>query len=248
MRCTIGAQHTFEWFAARNGRLTASRICDVMAKLKSGGEAAARRNYRTEILCERLTGSSADHYVSPAMERGTAEEPFARTAYEIETGLMVDQTGFVLHPIYDFTGASPDGLVETDGGVEFKNPNTATHLEWMVAGVVPEEHKDQLLWNMACCEREWWDFVSRDSRLPPKLQNFIVRLPRDDKRIAQIEAEVVKLHHEVEFLCAQLGVEGQLPPIESFCEKQSAEQRTVRIGAHDVPADLAEMLGGEIAP
>lgn len=237
MRIVKCEQHSFEWFAARTGRLTASRICDVMATLKNGGEAAARRNYRTELLCERLTSKPADHFVSKEMAWGTDQEPFARTEYEIATGNDTEQIGFVLHPRLDYSGSSPDSLVDDEGLLEIKAPTTANHLTWMVDGVVPEQHRDQCQWNMACTERKWTDFVSFDSRLPQKLQLFIKRLERDDKRIAEIEREVIKLHAEVEYLIAQLGVEGQLPPIEAFCEK-----RTVRIGVVDVPADIVDLI------
>lgn len=237
MRVAEVSQGSTEWLWCRNGRITGSRISDVTATLKRGGYAAARRDYIMEIMAERLTGRAENHYVSPEMAFGSENEPIARTEYEMLTGSVVELAGFIFHPRYDFTGSSPDGLIDDDGMLEIKVPKTVTHLNWMRAGEVPEEHLGQCYWNMACAERDWLDFMSHDPRLPKKVQTFIVRLYRDDAKIAEIEREVLKFHAEVDYEIAQLGVESMLPPIESFCEK-----RTVRIGAVDVPQDIAQML------
>ena len=198
MRVVDCEQGTAQWLDVRRGKITASRIADVLDVLKKGGEGASRRNYRIELIAERLTGRSEDHYTSPEMMWGTDCEPFARAAYEIGTGVMVDTVGFVLHTAFDFAGSSPDGLVGSDGGLEIKCPKTTTHLKWMLAGVVPEEHQAQCLWNMACCERSWWDFMSYDPRLPDGLRIFIVRMQRDNERIAQIQDEVMRFNNEVD--------------------------------------------------
>jgi hypothetical protein len=218
----------------------------MMATLKRGGEAASRRDYRAELIAERLTGRAEDHYVSKEMKFGTEQEPFARTAYEIKTENTVDQVGFIFHPWLDFTGASPDGLIGQDGGLELKCPKTTTHLAYMMAGTVPEDYQCQMLWNMACAEREWWDFASYDPRLPEKLRIFIVRMPRDEARIGEIEREVLKLNSEVQYICGQLGIEANLPPIEAFTESRPSEEdpnsNTVRVGDSSVPADVMELL------
>jgi predicted phage-related endonuclease len=218
-------------------------MSDVMAKRKSGGaEMACRRDYRTELVCERLTGVTQDHYVSPAMDRGNDMEPYARAAYEMAEGVMVEQVGLVLHPTLDFAACSPDGLVGTVGGLEIKNPNTATHLEWMLAGVVPEQHKDQLQWCMACCEREWWEFFSMDDRLPQGLRTFIRRLERDDKRIAEMEYAAIEFNAEIEAQCAALGYPDCTPKAPVFRHRSS---ETERIGAIDVPIDVMDVLEDE---
>jgi putative phage-type endonuclease len=198
MRIVKCQQGTAEWLKARCGKITASRVADVLATLKKGGEGADRRNYRIELLAERLSGRTEDHYVSPEMAWGSEFEPIARTAYEIATGEMVDTVGFLLHPIFDFAGGSPDGLVGEDGGIELKCPKTTTHIKWMSGGGVPEEHQAQCLWNMACAERSWWDFISYDPRLPDGLKIFIVRMERDESRIKLIEDEVSRFNDEVE--------------------------------------------------
>lgn len=190
-------QRDTQWTLLRHGKVTASRMADVLAVLKNGGESAARRNYKIGLLAERLTGLSADSYVSPEMAWGIEQEPFARAAYEVRTGVMVDEVGFFIHPKILGFGASPDGLVGADGLVEIKCPKTSTHLAYLLDGVVPEEHKPQMLGQMACAERRWCDFVSYDPRLPEHLQLFVVRFERDDKRIAEIEAAVVTFLDEI---------------------------------------------------
>jgi hypothetical protein len=138
------------------------------------------------------------------MDHGTEYEPIARSAYEIATGTMVDTVGLVYHPTLLFSAASADGLVDDDGAVEIKAPKTTTHLKWMQAGIVPEEHQDQCQWVMACCERQYIDFISYDPRLPDGLKVFIVRMERDDARIEAIEAEVISFNEEVEAAISQL--------------------------------------------
>ena len=190
-------QGSVDWFAARIGKVTASRLADVMAKIKSG-EAAARANYRAELVAERLTGVQAESYTSPDMERGTEMEPFARAAYEAHRLVMVDQVGFIDHPTIPNTGASPDGLVGDKGLLEIKVPKTATHVGYLTAGVVPSKYQPQMLWQMACTGREWCDFVSYEPRLPGNLALFVVRFERDDKRIYEMESEVLLFLNEIE--------------------------------------------------
>src|ERR1700733_13602116 len=204
-------QGSAAWLQARIGLVTASRIKDVLAVLtraskngKAGEPAAARIAYRAELVAERLSGRSEDHYVSPEMDHGTEYEPIARSAYEIATGTMVDTVGLVYHPTMPFSGASADGLVDDEGAVEIKAPKTTTHLRWIQAGIVPEEHQDQCLWVMACCERQYLDFISYDPRLPDGLKIFIVRMERDEERIKMIEQEVASFNAEVEAACNAL--------------------------------------------
>ena len=197
-------QRSDDWFTARLGRVTASRINDVMATLKSGGESAGRKNYRAQLVAERLTNKPTDSFCSEAMRRGTEQEPFARQSYEFFTGNDVVEVGFIEHPTIEMSGASPDGLVGDDGMIEIKCPNTATHIDWLLAGVVPSEHVKQMQWQMECMDREWCDFVSYDPRLPVDLQLFIVRCERDDVLLNEIRAAVIKLLSEVDAQVAAL--------------------------------------------
>ena len=187
------------WFECRLGCVTSSRVADAISKLKrKEGESAARRNLRYEILCELLTKKPSEHYVSRYMEEGKENEPLARTAYELQKDVIVEQVGFVYHDRIKMAGASPDGLVGDDGLIEIKCPKTSTHLEYLINAVVPEEYKPQMYWQMACTDRQWCDFVSYDPRLPEDLQLLVVRLPRDNERIAEMEKAVEEFLFEVD--------------------------------------------------
>lgn len=196
-------QSSAEWLQARAGKVTASRIADVMEKIKTG-EAAARRDYRAQIVAEILTGKpQEDGYINAAMQWGIETEQAARDAYEAAEGVLVDQVGLVLHPVIDRAAASPDGLAG-DGLLEVKCPKTATHLQYLIEGVAPKAYQPQMLWQMACTERPWCDFVSFDPRLPDDLQFFKVRFERDEKRIREIETEVLMFLGEVDDTLAAL--------------------------------------------
>ncbi len=194
-------QRSPEWLQMRLAMCTASRVGDVLAKpVRKDGELQCRKDYKSEIVCEALTGRLVEHFVSVPMQWGIDNEPLARAAYEIELETEVEQVGFAIHDVISRFGASPDGLVGKDGMVQFKCPNTATHLEYIIAGVVPAEYQPQMLAEMACTGRKWSDFASFDPRLPKKLQLFVRRFERDDARIAEMEAEVVRFLAEVDEL------------------------------------------------
>jgi putative phage-type endonuclease len=191
-------QRSPEWFAARAGKCTASRIADVMAKLKSGGESASRANYRAQLVAERLTGRVEESFQNAAMKWGTEAEPLARAAYEADRGVIVAECGLIDHPRIAMAGASPDGLVGTDGVLEIKCPNTATHIATLLKRDAPAEYAAQMLWQMACTGRQWCDFVSFDPRMPAHLQLFVQRVDRDDAALAAMEAEVERFLGEVD--------------------------------------------------
>lgn len=192
-------QRSEEWFAARLGKVTASRVADVMAKTRSG-YGASRKNYMMELLCERLTGAKQDGYVSGPMLRGIELEPVARSAYEIDTGNMVEECGLVAHPDIPMFGASPDGLVGDDGLLEIKCPNTAQHVEFLRTGVPDTRYQWQMLAQMVCTGREWCDFVSYDDRLPEPLAYRCVRFERDEARIAEMTDEIRQFLAELDAL------------------------------------------------
>lgn len=198
----MNAQGSPEWFADRCGKVTASRIADIIAKTKSG-ESASRANYRAQLVAERLTGKPADSFSSAAMQWGTDNEPFARMAYEAHTGILVKETGFVPHPQIELAGASPDGLAD-DGLTEIKCPNTSTHIDYFLSGLPPEKYKPQMAWQMACTGRKWCDFVSFDPRMPENMQIVIARYVPEDGYISMLEDEVKKFIFEVESIIEQL--------------------------------------------
>jgi len=196
-------QRSDQWFAARIGKVTASRVADVLAKTKSG-YSASRDNYMAQLVCERLTGQREEFFTSAAMQHGTDTEPLARAAYESLKDVLVDEVGFVPHPSIIMAGASPDGLVGDNGLLEIKCPNTATHIETLLSQTVPGKYNTQMQFQMACTDREWCDFVSFDNRLPEELQLFVKRVPRDNMYIRLMEDEIVKFLNELDIKIAQL--------------------------------------------
>jgi putative phage-type endonuclease len=197
------AQGTVEWLAARAGHCTASRFKDVLAQIKAG-EAATRRNYRMQLVTERLTGLPQEGYQNAAMQWGTDTEPFAREAYEIETGDVVQQTGFLSHRILPWVGCSPDGLLGEDGGIEIKCPHQSViHVETLQGGM-PTEHRAQVQGSMWVTGRKRWIFCSFDPRMPERLRLHIEEVKRDDEYIAKLEKEVRTFLSEVEKLTASL--------------------------------------------
>jgi putative phage-type endonuclease len=196
-------QGTEEWFTIRIGKVTASRVADVIAKTKTG-YSATRDNYMAQLVCERLTSQKGESFSNAAMQHGTDTEPLARAAYEAFQDILVDEVGFVPHPSIIMAGASPDGLVSDDGLLEIKCPNTATHIETLLNQSVPAKYNTQMQFQMACTGRQWCDFVSFDNRLPNELQLFVKRVPRDNEFIKQMEDEVVRFLNELDIKIAQL--------------------------------------------
>ncbi len=193
---TNAPQRTDDWLKARLGKVTASRIADLMAKTKTG-YSTSRQNYLSQLVAERLTGKPADSYSNAAMQWGTETEPLARAAYENSLGIFVMETGFHLHPEIDEAGASPDGLIENDELIEIKCPNTGTHIETLLRRDIPNKYVLQMQWQIACTGRTWCDFVSYDPRMPMEHQLCIIRHHRDDELISKIELEVYQFLQEI---------------------------------------------------
>lgn len=179
-------QRSPEWYAARLGKLTGSRIADATTRTKTG---ASRANYMAELLIERLTGAPAPRFTNAAMEWGTQCEPEARMVYEFEQNVSVEEVGFIEHRHLVMAGCSPDGLVGNDGLVEIKCPSTATHVDTLLGAPIDERYVKQMQFQMGCTGRLWCDWVSYDPRVPLKLRMVIRRLPRDDKMIAKLDQE-----------------------------------------------------------
>lgn len=180
-------QRTEEWFKARLGRVTASRIADICAKTKTG-YGASRASYMAQLIAEALTGRPPEPFTNAAIEWGIEHEDEARNAYSAKTGELVEEVGFIQHPFLQ-AGASPDGYVN-EGLIEIKCPNTQTHLDYIYDGKPPTKYVQQMQFQMACTGRPWCDFVSYDPRLPDNLRLLIVRVPRDNGMIAEMEATV----------------------------------------------------------
>jgi len=195
-------QRSEEWFAARCGKVTASRVADIIAKTKSG-PSASRENYLAQLVCERMTGKPAESYSNAAMQWGTDTEPFARAAYEARMDLLVTEVGFIDHPWIVMSGASPDGLAN-EGLVEIKCPNTATHIDTLLSRTVPAKHITQMMWQMTCADRPWADFVSFDPRLPERHQLFIKRINYDPEMVNLLENSVIQFLGDVDLKIQQL--------------------------------------------
>ena len=197
-------QGTPEWFAARLGNVTASRVADVIAKTKSG-YSASRENYMAQLICERMTGTVAESYTNAAMAWGTETEPLARAAYESLADVLVDEVGYIAHPTIERAGASPDGLIGLFGLLEIKCPNTATHIDTLISDQVPTKHIAQMQWQMSCTGRTWADFVSFDPRLPSGLQMFVKRVEFDAEYVAMLKEEVIKFLAELDAKISKLN-------------------------------------------
>lgn len=202
-------QGTDAWLQLRAGKVTASRVADLLSKPRAGSpESAGRRNYRAQIVAEILTGQpqpSNGGFKSQAMIDGTENEKYGRASYEVERSVLVNEVGFIMHPTIERAGCSPDGLVGTDGMIQIKSGFIATHISYLLAGAVPAEYLVQMNFELACTGRMWNDFVSFCPHLPPHLQLFVCRLWRDDGRIAEMNRAVVDFLDEVDGVIKQLN-------------------------------------------
>ena len=197
------AQGSPEWLLERCGKVTASRVADILAKTKSG-PAASRQNYLAQLVAERLTLTVEQGFTNAAMQHGTEHEPIARALFEVSTGLTVDEVGFVPHPTIDMAGASPDGLVGDDERIEINCPNTATHIDYLLADVVPAKYKPQMAWQLLCTGRKRCHFASFDPRMPEDLQLFLVLYEPTAEYLAEVTAEIVAFIAEVDSTVAKL--------------------------------------------
>lgn len=196
-------QRSAEWFAERCGKVTASKIADMMARTQKGW-GASRANYAAQLVCERLTGTVEPSYTNAAMQWGNDWEPAAREDYGLLVGEFVEEVGFVHHPSIGMSGASPDGLVGDDGLVEIKCPNSATHIATLRGEPIADKYIKQMQWQMACTGRQWCDFASYDPRLPERMRLHVIRVPRDQPMIDDIEAHVQDFLTEVAATVADL--------------------------------------------
>ena len=193
-------QGSEEWFAARVGALSASRVFDILPG-KRGGYLSGRENLMFELLTERLTGAKEQMYQTPAMIHGVETEPIARAVYEAMTGETITEVGFIKHPTIPGLGASPDGILSDGlGGIEIKCPNTKTHVQTLATGYIKPQYVAQCQLGMACTGRTYWMFVSFDDRVKPEFQMYRYRIERDQEAIEQIEHESILFLGELKTL------------------------------------------------
>lgn len=226
-------QGSAEWLKARMGRITGSRIFAVLDRNRKGEEGAKRRDLKATIMAEMLTFEpEPEGFVSYEMRWGTDNEPMARASYEVKTGNMVDQVGFIAHPTNARFGVSPDGIINPtgtldgitsiEGMLECKCPKTSTHLGYLLADAVPEAYEAQMQWEMGNTDAGWNDFVSYDPRLPEHLQLFVKRLMRDNALIAELESEASAFLDEVDALIGRLPQ----PPVFHYLNPDEKLQRS----------------------
>ena len=197
-------QRSQEWHEFRVGKITASRFADVMSKGKNGKSSERRNTYLREIVAEILTGKAKDSVSAASLSWGTEVEPFAREAYELETGNLVTETGFLLHPDLEFIGCSPDGLIGTDGGMEMKCPkDPQVHVKTLLEGM-PVEHTAQVQGCMYVTGRQWWDFVSYDPRQPDGTRLYIQRIPRDSDFMEELELALITFWNDAQLAIKQI--------------------------------------------
>ena len=189
-------QGSEEWLKIRLGKVTASGVADVLAKTKSG-VSASRGNYLIKLAIQRVTGVVEESFTNDAMQWGIDNEAQARVAYEVASGNFVDQIAFVDHPMISWFGASPDGLVNDDGLVEIKCPNSATHWSYIKDDGPPNKYYIQMQAQMACTGRSWCDFVSFDPRMPERSRLYIKRVMREEQYISLMESEIKQFLDEV---------------------------------------------------
>jgi len=192
---------TAEFFSARLGKLTASRMAAAMDFTAKGLDTAKRAKLKKDLVAERMTDIVMSNFVSDAMRWGLETEADAKAAYTRATGNQVADCGVFDHYDIEWCAATPDGLVNDDGLLETKCPETATHIGWMMAGVVPEEHKPQMLLQLACTGRQWVDFCSYDPRIKnPAQQLFVRRFYPKPEEIEMVEDAARLFLDEVEAL------------------------------------------------
>lgn len=206
-------QHSVEWWLARCGKVTASRVNDIIARTQRGAWTAARGHYLKEKVAERITGKPRDRKRVRSLDERLDLEPQARAHYEFYNDCIIEPAGFVQHPTIQDAGASPDGLIGADGGIEIKCLDAEQHLELIAGGAFDEGYVDQCHFNLACTGRDWWDLCAFNPEVPEDLKLFTKRIERDNAVIAVMEAEVIAFLEEVDRRVAQVrgSVEGKTP-------------------------------------
>lgn len=193
--------NTPEWVKARVGCLGASMMPTVMLPPnRDGTEKAAKIALLKDMVAERLVGYAKDHYVTPAMQWGLQWEAEAKLKYEAVSGNLLADAGWIEHPLLEFAGATPDALIDSDGVLEVKCPTTATHMDWRLAGVVPEEYRPQMAFQLLCTRRRYAHFISFDPRVTPDLQVFVRSFTPTAQYLAEIESAAVKFLKAAEAL------------------------------------------------
>ncbi|WP_063584276.1 lambda exonuclease family protein [Achromobacter ruhlandii] len=190
-------QRTEEWRQERAGNLTASTFKDIIAVKRDGKPTEARAKLMRVKAFERLAGIAQHEVGSKSMDWGKDLEDAADEAYMVTHGGIIVPSPYLTHSQYSYIGASPDGLVGTDGGVEKKCPHDeAVHIQTWLEGM-PADHMPQVQGNMLVTGRQWWDFISYDPRQAPELRLYVQRVPRDDDYIKTLLTALLQFEAEL---------------------------------------------------
>jgi len=179
MRVNNHEQGSQEWLESRLGRPTASNFSKLLTP--TGKPSSSADAYINELIAQKITGELPEFYINDAMARGNELEPAAKTLYELTNDVEVVEVGLCLHGTLD-CGASPDGLVGDDGGIEIKCPLPHTHVSYLRDGKLPTKYIPQVQGCLWITGREWWDFMSYH----PSMQDLIVRVYRDEAYIKKL--------------------------------------------------------------
>ena len=204
----IPQSDTAAWMQARLGCLTASRMADAMQFIKDGAKpkdgpqkykpGAARVRYLHEVFAERLARTAVSHYVSKPMRDGTEREPDALALYEARSGDILTPAAFCQHPTIEWFGATPDSFIRNEGTVQVKCPTLPIYVEWLRAGVIPDDHQKQMTAELAVTRRRYAMFVAFQPEMPPHLQLFVRRFEASAEQIEEVEQAARAFLREVE--------------------------------------------------
>jgi hypothetical protein len=204
-------QRTPEWYAARSGKFTGSRLNDMLKRKESTEFEAQAKGYKDliyQIVLERLTGTHADNSMDSASLRwGRDYEPEAKMYYMLQEDVDVIDVGFLAHPVFSFLGVSPDGVIEPRNGIEIKCPKSPyVQMQRFVSGI-DDEYYPQVMGCIWVRDAEWWDFVSYDPRMPAHMTMFKQRIYRDEEYIKHMEAVALRAESDVRKLMTQFSPE-----------------------------------------
>ncbi len=188
-------QGTDEWFALRQGKFTASCIKDLfMGTTTAGYEKAIHK-----VVFERLSGERVEsEFKSAYMQRGNDLEQEARDKYSLLTFNKVDNGGFF--EFNEWAGASPDGLIGEDGILEIKCPAYNTMINYLIKKELPKEYYYQVHSQILITGRKYCDFFAYH----PNLENFILRVNRDEKICKEIEKKIKESTLKAQSIIKQL--------------------------------------------
>lgn len=195
-------QGSDEWLALRLGKVTASRMKDLLTNGRGGKPSKTAESYMYELIAEKLTGQSKAFFENNAMKWGTETEPQARLVYELENNVEVEEVAFI--ELNEFVGMSPDGLVGDDGLLEIKCPTTTTQLKRALSDSYSADYKAQIQMQLWVSDRKWCDFVSYDPRLSCSACYLQERVYRDEDFIADMKTKTESFIEEMKEIINQL--------------------------------------------